>query len=267
MPKTKLKIYIRNVPTNLIGKDVMNPIAVITGAGSGIGQALAWQLALEHHITVLAIGRRKTSLKETAQKVPQYIQFITADVSNPQDRIKILNRLSEQGHTVRFLVHNAAVLEPVKPLLQLSLNEWRTHQAINVEAPLFLTQTLLSKMQNTRILHISSGAAHSAYVGWGAYCTSKAALYMIYRILRQELAEKDILIGSARPGVVDTPMQNRVRRANKIVFPALEKFKSLKEEDKLYQPQQVARFLAHLLLETEDSEFSAKEWDIRETNF
>jgi NAD(P)-dependent dehydrogenase (short-subunit alcohol dehydrogenase family) len=143
----------------------------------------------------------------------------------------------------------------------MELAEWRDHQAINVEGPLFLTKTLLDYLRGGRILHISSGAAHHAYQGWGAYCTSKAALYMIYLTLREELKKYNIQVGSVRPGVVDTPMQDEVRKAKVENFPALSRFVDLKNEDKLFNPQAVADFIYKILTESNDQQFSEEEWD------
>eukprot|EP00957_Ditylum_brightwellii_P005530 424079-Ditylum_brightwellii.AAC.1 len=90
--------------------------------------------------------------------------------------------------------------------------------AVNMEGPLFLTQALLPKLKaatttigGARVLHISSGASQKPYRGWGPYCTSKAGLNMIYRVLREELQPHNIHVGSVRPGVVDTPMQDQAR--------------------------------------------------------
>ena len=241
-------------------------IIVITGAGSGIGQALAWHFAGRGQI-VLGLGRRLCALEKTRQKDETKIHILTTDISREQDRRKVAEWFFGNDYTVKYLIHNAAVLEPVERLVNIALRQWREHMAVNVEGPLFLTQALLPFMKGGRILHISSGAAHKPYPGWGAYCTSKAALHMLYQLLREELRQKHIVVGSARPGVVDTPMQDRVREADKDVFPALDRFVALKEEQKLYSPQHVAAFLAHLLTETTDSEFSQKEWDIRESAF
>ncbi len=186
-----------------------------------------------------------------------------ADVATPDGREKIAAQM--QGKKIRFVVHNAAVLEPVKPLSKVSLKEWQTHFAINVEGPLFLTQALLMQLQaGSRILHISSGAAHHAYAGWGAYCSSKAALHMLYRVWTLELKDRGIRVGRVRAGVVDTPMQDRVRHATPDTFPALDKFLKLKEEGKLLDPQTVARYIGCLLTATDDETFSKQEWDIRE---
>jgi len=112
---------------------------------------------------------------------------------------------------------------------------------------------------------VSSGAAHSSYVGWGPYCVSKAGLHMMYRCLSAELSPHDILVGSVRPGVVDTPMQDEIREFNgpSDHFPMAAKFHSLRETGKLEQPDNVAAYCHWLLSEIRDEEFCAEELDIR----
>ncbi|MGD9488133.1 MAG: SDR family NAD(P)-dependent oxidoreductase [Calditrichaceae bacterium] len=240
----------------------MRPLAIITGAGSGIGKALTLRLA-EKNVDVIAVGRRISKLESTQKENPARIKIVQADVGNDDGREKIVKAIPS-GQTLKYLVHNAAVLDPVIPLSRININDWRIHQAINVEGPLFLTQKLLPSINGGRILHISSGAAHHPYSGWGAYSTSKAALYMLYLVLREELKDSDIRIGSIRPGVVDTPMQDKIREVPESDFPALQKFINLKEQNKLSAPSIVAKFISWILLETADDEFSAREWDIRD---
>lgn len=237
--------------------------AIVTGAGSGLGRAISIELAKTYGMNVLAVGRRLEPLKQTQKQAPQKIQTLSADVSSEEGRQKIVDFAADKA--VKFVVHNAAVLQPVKPLRNITTEEWRTHFAINVEGPLFLTQKLLPYLgQGARILHISSGAAHHAYAGWGAYCTSKAALHMLYLVWNKELKEQGILVGSVRPGVVDTPMQDQVRQSSKEAFPELDRFLQLHAEGKLLAPQTVARFIGLLLTRTSDEQFVGQEWDIRE---
>ncbi len=244
----------------------MNGFAVITGAGSGIGRALTRELSLRHKMEVLAIGRQPDKLRETQAADKTYIRILAADVSTVSGREKISAAL-KNTESLRFLVHNAAVLEPVVPLSEMTVEQWRMHQSINVEGPLFLTQRLLPKLKGGRILHISSGAAHNSYAGWGAYCTSKAALHMLYLVLKEELKAKGVAVGSVRPGVVDTPMQDQVRQTDETVFPDLDKFIRLKENNQLFRANDVAAFLAHLLLNIPAETFSEKEWDMRTDRF
>ena len=241
----------------------MHSISVVTGAGSGIGRALTIELAQNHSRTVLGVGRHRETLEATRAARPDRIRIVEADVSSEAGREKIISAV-EAFAQIEFLVHNAAVLDPVVPLKDITLAEWRTHQQINTEGPLFLTQALLSKLKQGRVLHISSGAAHHAYAGWGAYCVSKAALHMIWQVWKEELSAQSIALGSLRPGVVDTPMQNRVRASERSVFPRVDKFVDLKASGKLLQPETVAQFIARVLIHTSDELFSEKEWDIRE---
>jgi len=241
----------------------MSDIALITGGGSGIGRALAHRLAERYQMDVYIVGRRPEKLQQTAAPFPERIFAIPADVSTEERRASIAAAL--KNRKIRFLVHNAGVLDPVKPLLEVTVQEWRNHMAVNVEGALFLTQKLVPLLEKgARILHISSGAAHNAYAGWGAYCASKAALHMIYQVFREELKAYGIIVGSLRPGVVDTPMQDHVREAAPEIFPALEKFLNLKKEGKLFSPETVAKFIAYLLFQTSEAQFSVQEWDIRD---
>lgn len=235
---------------------------VITGGGSGIGRALSHQLALLGEY-VHIIGRSTHTLEETQAAFPKQISFDAVDVANENEREKFATSLS----SIKGLIHNAAIIEPMCAFEEIKLADWRRHQSVNVEAPLFLTQALLPKFQSSaRILHISSGAAHYPFPSWMAYCTSKAALYMIYQCLNEELSKHNIHVGSVKPGVVDTNMQAEIRASSTMNTTQQTGFKRLKEENQLVQPKTVARFLSWLLLKVDAQSFKAKEWDIYETS-
>ncbi len=235
----------------------MAELAVVTGAGTGIGRALAHALA-ERGLNVVAVGRRAAALAETCSAHPERMRAVSADVSDPEGRGRIV--AATAGAPVRCLVHNAGVLEPIGPLMEVGLGEWRRAQAINVEAPLFLSQALLGQLSGGRILHLSSGAAHHPYSGWGSYCTGKAALYMLYQVLREELGRQGVAVGSLRPGVVDTPMQGLIRQQTPERFPEVERFLELHARGRLERPEQVAGFASWLLLDVDAGEFAAGEW-------
>lgn len=238
----------------------MDSMVVITGAGTGIGQALAIKLA-NNGYEVLGIGRRLELLQKTQEHNPTKIHVLQADISQVSDREKIVEQVAKINKKI-CIVHNAAMAEPITLLKNLSLEDWRQHQAVNIEAPLFLTQILLPYLKNGRVLHISSGLAHYAMAGVGAYCISKAALHMLYLCYSEELKEFNIAVGSARPGVVDTPMQGVLRNQDKTELPQVENFIHFKESNALILPEDVADFLSWLLFKTRNEEFSAKEWDI-----
>ena len=97
----------------------------------------------------------------------------------------------------------------------------------------------------------------------GPYCTSKAALHMMYKCMSPELLQQDVLLGSIDPGVVDTPMQGDIRGFNgpKDQFPTHNVFLDLHSSGQLQKPDDVAVFFHWLLAEVGDEEFIAHEWD------
>lgn len=249
--------------------------AVVTGGGTGIGAALALNLA-KHGLNVFIVGRRPDPLSNVASKNPNIIPIV-ADISSEDGVKTVCSKINESGSKVRFLVHNAGVLGPIKPALQYTRDEWKQVMDTNMNAPLFLTQGLLGSMEkNARILHVSSGAAHSAITGWTAYCVSKAALHMLYMCLNDELKSKEIYVGSFKPGIVNTEMQAHIRQGDAESFPNKDYFVSLHSNmkanpskacsppaDCLDAPENVATFATWLLMETSKEDFSAEEWDIR----
>eukprot|EP01138_Halocafeteria_seosinensis_P016140 gb/GECG01016469.1/.p1 GENE.gb/GECG01016469.1/~~gb/GECG01016469.1/.p1 ORF type:complete len:281 (+),score=46.11 gb/GECG01016469.1/:1-843(+) len=263
-------------------------VALITGAGTGIGRGLAMSL-LAVNVHVFAVGRREAPLNDlkSSARDPSLVSIISADVSKSEGRSKIREAVENSGRKLDYLVHNAGVLGPVKPLMDVTPEELRHHYSINVEGPLFLTQQLLGSLKDgSRILHVSSGAAHKAFPGWGCYCSSKSALYSMYEVLKAEQenkvkTEKSVprfLIGSVKPGIVDTPMQAEIRATDEQVFPPKQFFENMYEnrksretkgidappKDALDSAENAGAFLRFLLQDTEEDEYTKEEWDIRE---
>ena len=237
---------------------------LITGGGTGIGRALAERFAAKGW-RVTIVGRRLELLQQVARDYPDKISIISADVGRNQDRQKIV---AEAKGTLDLLVHNAAVLGPVGPILDQSPEDWKSHMATNVEGPLFLTQALLPNLvENSRVVNISSGAAHQGISGWGMYCTSKAALFMLGQLLKDELAQRNIWFGSVRPGIVDTPMQAEIRALEPENFPMVEQFRQYKATGALVTSELVAQYLEWLLLEVSGPQLGEREWDIRDAEW
>jgi len=249
-------------------------VSIITGGGSGLGRELAKRLVSRSQ-PILIAGRRENKLLETKEACsnPSLVRTVVADISQSDGHDAIINTLGAD-EKVKVLVHNAAVLEPVGKLMEMNKDQWRDHMEINLDGPLFLTKALIPRLKpdcvdehrGGRVLHVSSGAAHHAYQGWGAYCTSKAAFHMLYKSLSAELSPLGIAVGSARPGIVDTPMQDLIREKDESELPDVSRFRLLKNEGKLEDPKEVAVFLDWLLNGTDDVQFSEKEWDVRDAD-
>lgn len=232
---------------------------IITGGGSGIGRALAQELALRGE-NVLIVGRRQQALDETAQ-TSSLIQCCCADVSGVEGRQKIADALTNTAY-IKALVHNAGVIEPIAPLAALDVVAFEQALATNLTAPLFLTQLLLSKLTQSRVLHIGTAAAYFPIHAWAAYCVSKAGLSMLTRCWQLENGVEPLSFASVMPGIIDTDMQAVIRHAQTMEPDKLTFFQQLYENHKLLSPATVAQFLSWLLLRVTPERYVAKEWDI-----
>lgn len=230
---------------------------VVTGGGTGIGQALAQALAARGK-AVLIIGRREAPLAKTADS-HHLIDYLCADVSSTAGRAKVIERL-QPVVSIQGLVHNAGIIDPIMPIQDIDEASWQRVMATNVDAPLFLTQALIDKLNNGRVLHISSGAAHFPVAGWAAYCVSKAALSMLTQAW--QLESDKIAFAAVKPGIIDTNMQSLIRHARHMDSDKLEFFRRLKQQGQLLDPTTVALFLSWLLLDITPSVYGSQEWDI-----
>lgn len=234
---------------------------VVTGGGRGIGRALAVALASRGE-SVLIVGRHDQTLRETAAFSP-LINAIRADISLPEGRQKLAEFLHAVP-VIRGLINNAGVIEPIAPISEIDEASWRHCMATNVEAPLFLTQLLIDKLVNGRVLNISSGAAYFPVEGWAAYCVSKASVSMLTRCW--QLESTDVAFASLMPGIIDTDMQGKIRAATHMDPEKQDFFKRLKQHNQLLTPETVAAFLCWLLLDIDTVEYVSKEWDIYDTS-
>lgn len=269
-------------------------LAVVTGGGGGIGRALALSLVDRlPNLDVLIVGRRPDALLETraaavqlqGEQAAQRLHVVAADVAADDGREAVASAVRELSLPLQCLVHNAATLGPVDSLLSSTVTpvSWASTFTTNVEGPLFLSRALLPELEayarehgDSRILHISSGAAHHVYPGMSAYCASKAAFYSLYESLRDELAPRSVAVGSVRPGVVDTDMMTALRAAPTDDISG--RYRDLKQnqpqsrdpvtsappEHGLDTPENVGSFLTWLLTGPDAEEFSKTEWNIKD---
>ncbi len=174
-------------------------IAVVTGASSGIGYALTQQLA-KAGLKIIAIARRVGPIKSLRLQFPDDIEAIKADLSTSASWRNIVDLIKEKQYRLDYLVHNAATLEPVIHLKNLSYPDWQRHFTLNLETPLFLTQQLYPFFNKPcRILIMTSGALENPEIGVGCYCVSKTAVKMLQKCLKQELEAEKIYVGCVNP--------------------------------------------------------------------
>ena len=125
---------------------------------------------------------------------------VPGDVSRADDCDHLVNAAVSHFGRLDALVNNAGILEPIAPIAEADPQAWQRSWAVNVLGPVLMTRAALSHLRESegRIVHISSGAANRPVVGWGAYCTTKAALNHLNRVLALE--EPTLTTIAVRPG-------------------------------------------------------------------
>ena len=177
--------------------------AVVTGAASGIGFAVVRRL-LREGASVLAVDVNAQGMEPLAE---QGAETLVASVAEPADR----DRVAEAAGPLDYLVNSAGVLF-VRPIWDVSLEEWRHLYAVNVEGTFFMIQRLGRQMRRGgAILNLSSSSAKLAStVEVTPYSSSKATILGITRSFAYVLAKEGIRVNAICPGIVDTPMQDKV---------------------------------------------------------
>lgn len=177
--------------------------AVVTGAASGIGSAVVRRLLAEG-ASVLAVDINAEGMVPLAE---QGAEIIAASVAEPADR----DRIGEAAGEIDYLVNSAAVLF-VKSIWEVTLEEWQDLYAVNVEGTFFMSQRLGRQIRSGgAIVNLSSSSAKlSTTVEVTPYSSSKAAIMGITRSFAYVLAKDGVRVNAILPGIVDTPMQDKV---------------------------------------------------------
>ncbi|WP_082145270.1 SDR family NAD(P)-dependent oxidoreductase [Delftia tsuruhatensis] len=185
-----------------------NKRILVTGASSGIGQAIALSTA-RMGATVIGLGRDHSRLAATLtslQKTSQCSHSVfSVDITKNEEISRVVRNIDTPIHGI---VH-AAGISRLSPVRQMTLHHLREVQSVNVEGPLLLTQALLKSSLielGGSILFISSIAAHIGVAGVGAYSGSKAAIIANARCLAMEVAKRKIRSNCLSPSMVATPL-------------------------------------------------------------
>lgn len=225
--------------------------AILTGHTRGLGAAIAEQL-LSRNIAVLGVARGDNGT--LAARFPGALEQVRIDLADTGALTSWLGgdplRRFLGDSRCALLINNAGIVQPVGALGTQDPALVARAVAINVAAPLMLSAALAGACGNqrqARILHVSSGAASSAYPGWSVYCATKAALDQHARAAAAD-AVPGLRICSLAPGVIDTDMQADIRAVPLEQFPLRQRFDALKRDGLLVSPADCARRLVEYLL-------------------
>jgi pteridine reductase len=182
------------------------PVAVVTGAGVRVGRAIALHLARAgYDLALHANSSALEGVAEAARGVGVDVDVHHADLAEVDGVDDLASSILARHEVVDLVVHNAAAFEATD-FARVSLEQWRRMQAINVEAPAFLTQRLLPALElssQANVVCIVDVMAERPVKKHVHYCVSKAALTMLVKSLAIELAP--IRVNGVAPGVAAFP--------------------------------------------------------------
>ena len=183
-------------------------VAIVTGAGSGIGAAIAARLIQEGAKVMLA-ARTESSLEDIGRTVqfPEHVQWRSTDVSDEKEVEELVSSTMEHFGGLHMIV-NAAGIGAVSRVADTSSDDWMKVFAVDLHSCFYICRAGIPHIKASgggSILNISSVGGMAADYGFGAYNAAKAGLINFTRTLALELASDNIRANCISPGLVCTP--------------------------------------------------------------
>ena len=182
------------------------PIAVVTGASSGIGAATAHRLVADG-FHVVAAARRTDRLDRLANEMSGHVTAVTCDVTSDREVSQLAHAVDDLYGPVRLLVNNAGGAFGADPIESADITDWQRMYDVNVLGTLRVTKALLPALEKSdagTIVIISSTAGLIVYEGGGGYAAAKHAQTAVAETLRLELNGRPIRVIEIDPGMVRT---------------------------------------------------------------
>ena len=204
--------------------NLKNKVILITGAGSGLGKALALA-AGQVGAMVICAGRRTDKIQHTADEVSKdggvgtAVEMDVTDLKSVEKGVK----MAEKFGPIDILINNAGIITGMKAVQDLPVEEWDKIMATNVRGPYLLMRAILPGMIQRgfgRILNISAPIKHLPKAS--AYCASKCALDSLTKAVGYELKGVDVIINAVEPPFLDTEMHKGGKKPEEVVAQILE---------------------------------------------
>ena len=230
---------------------ITRPLALVTGAASGIGRAIVERFVREE-ISVVALDRDEAELNRFVSLLQaKRLWGCLFDLSDTSEIPALISRLTSDHGSITILVNNAGAWY-YEPLVDIPEDRWEHIFKVNVTAPFLLTREVGKRMIDLgegSIVNISSRNAIVSSKGSSAYDSSKAALSALTRTAAGEFAEQGIRVNAICPGVIDTPANADLLADHE----ALDNYLKLIPTRRFGEPEDIAG-IVHFLT-TDDSKF------------
>lgn len=217
-------------------------VAFVSGASRGIGAGLAERYQ--------ALGLRLVLCSRTPPVLVSSDSVLarSIDVRDEAALESLVRDAEERFGGIDLWINNAGVLDPIAPIRDVCVDEFREHIDINLTGVFLGSRCYANHLRRLGrggvLINVSSGAAWKAYAGWGAYCAGKAGVERLTEVIALEEASIGMRAYSVAPGVIDTAMQEKIRATSEDRFPEVQRFHDRKRTNDFNS----ARFVADELL-------------------
>ena len=233
-------------------------VAIVTGSGRGIGEAVALALAREGARLSIA-SRTKSELDEVAAKIRDLgsqVEIVPTDVSVYDDVTQLVGSTLERYGQIDILVNAAGVYGPIGPAWDVDVDEWMRAMQINTFGTFMCCHAVVPHMIERRqgkIVNFSGGGATSPLPRFTAYGVSKTATVRLTETLAEEVKEFNIQVNAVAPGAVNTALQDDVLAAGERAGALYARIKKLRETGEGGAPRELAADLV-VFLASDDSD-------------
>lgn len=229
-----------------MASDLNDQHVLVTGAGQGIGEAIARQL-LTQGARVTVLGRRAEPLQKLLADHTQQCRMVLADVADElQVKTAFAQAVQAQG-AINILINNAGQASSA-PFMKMDVGLWQQMLAVNLSGTMFCMQQVLPAMAEEgwgRIVNVASTAGLVGYAYVAAYVAAKHGVVGLTRALALEYAKSGITINAVCPGYTETEIVKNsidrvVAKTGRTSAQALAEFVKSNPQGRLVQPQEVA---------------------------
>lgn len=220
--------------------------ALVTGAGQGIGEAIARQL-LAQGARVTVLGRRAEPLQKLVADHPQQCQMVLADVADEAQVKAAFSQAVQAQGAINILVNNAGQASSA-PFMKMDAAHWQQMLNVNLTGTMLCIQQVLPAMAVAgygRIVNVASTAGLVGYAYVAAYVAAKHGVVGLTRALALEFAQKGITVNAVCPGYTETEIVQQsiervVAKTGRTAEEAMAEFVKGNPQKRLVQPQEVA---------------------------
>ena len=202
--------------SNIVFPSLKDRVAIVTGAGQGIGRAFAKTFAAAGAIAIIAERNAKTAASVSAEimKAGGKALAVETDIADPASVAEMVEVVDDEYGRIDILVNNAAIFSTLemRPFEQIPLDEWNEVMRVNITGQMLCARAVLPAMRRARwgrIINMSSGAVSLGRPNYLHYITSKSALIGMSRSMARELGPDGITVNALLPGATFTEIERK----------------------------------------------------------